>query len=111
MVPRWAFAVGVLKHYNKRADTQYHIFRAYRLRQGMCEGPEPTQRKVSAACAATAAAKDFAKEYKIGSTTYFDDNFPNTHNVSRLALDEAAAFFGEKLAPEFILNISPGIPS
>lgn len=106
-----AFAVGVIKHDDKLADPDYRIFRSYQAKQGMRAGPPPTRCKVSDACAATAAAKDFAKEFNIYGTTYFDDNFPNTHNVSRLALDEAAPFFGENVAPEFILNISPGIPS
>ena len=47
----------------------------------------------------------------MANTTYWDDSFPNTHNVSSLALDEAAAIFGSDLAPDFVLSVSPGIPT
>ncbi|KAJ9652359.1 hypothetical protein H2198_008398 [Neophaeococcomyces mojaviensis] len=71
----------------------------------------PQTCKVSAPCATTAAAKDFCGEYKIGETAYWDDSFPNTHNVSKIALDEAATIFGKELKPDFVLSISPGIPT
>jgi len=111
-----AFAVGVLKRGKSDTTQQYHLFRTYPTGERTTyAGPDPTKCRVSQACAATAAAKDFSKEYNIGSTTYWDDTFPHTHNVSALALDEAAALFdtngGAKTAPAFILSISPGIPT
>lgn len=116
--PCHAFAVGVVKpgKNDNHNSQQYHLFRTYRSgARAQHSGPEPTKCRVSQACAATAAAKDFSKEYRIASTTYLDDTFPHTHNVSELALDEAAALFhtndGTKTAPAFILSISPGIPT
>jgi len=111
-----AFAVGVIKRGKSDTTQQYHLFRAYPTGERTNHaGPDPTKCRVSQACAATAAAKDFSKEYNIGSMTYWDDTFPHTHNVSELALDEAAALFDAndltKTAPAFVLSISPGIPT
>ncbi|KAK5084628.1 hypothetical protein LTR05_005706 [Lithohypha guttulata] len=107
-----AFAVGVVKRDKHEQGHKYHLFRAYRPVEGSNQaGPDPTKCKVSAACAATTAAKDFCREYALNGTTYWDDSFPNTHNVSGLALDESSTIFGEHVAPQFVLSISPGIPT
>ena len=75
------------------------------------DGPDPAQCKVSAACAATGAAKYLLAPYKIGSTTFSDKNFPNPHNISSLALDEAYQICGGKPRISIMVNIGPGIPS
>lgn len=93
-------------------DQAYHLFRAYEAEKVSKHiGPDPYCCNVSAACAATTAAKNFCQEYHMGETTYWDENFPETHDISGLALDEATAFFSETLAPQFVLHINPGIPT
>jgi hypothetical protein len=75
------------------------------------DGPNPAQCKVSAACAATGAAKYLLAPYKIGSTSFFDKGFPNPHNISSLALDEAYQICGGKPRISVMVNVGPGIPS
>lgn len=111
-----AFAVGVIKRSNAKAPQGYRLFRTYVQPQGVAhEGPNPAECKVSAACAATAAAKGLLGQWTldVDGVTYWDDSFPLTHNVSELALDEAASLFGKKRSMnlDFVLNISPGVVS
>lgn len=110
-----AFAVGVVKRTHSEADPTYRLFRTYHPPpKARHPGPDPTKCKVSLACAATAAAQDFLQECdleKVDGMKYWDDSFPRTHNVSCLALDEAESLFGAYETLDFVLNISPGIPS
>jgi hypothetical protein len=75
------------------------------------DGPNPAQCKVSAACAATGAAKYLLAPYKIGSTTFSDKGFPNPHNISSFAIDEAYQICGGKPRISIMVNVGPGIPS
>lgn len=106
-----AFALGVLKH--RTADSgRYHLFRTYEAGKSSTDtSPSPKACAVSAACAATAAAKTFMKEYTINRTTYLDEELPATHNISRIAIDEIASLHGSVLEPEFVLNLSSGLPT
>lgn len=109
-----AFAVGVVKRADEDSKQEYRLFRTYHpSSEAEHQGPDPARCNVSLACAATAAAKDFLSEYRLGidGVTYWDDSFPRTHNVSNLALDEADSIFGKASDLDFILNISPGVVS
>ena len=111
----YAFAVGVVKRGSSDEQQQYCLFRAYQ-NQGIQDTPDlnPNELKVSEVCAATAAAKDLMRPYRIRNTVYWDDDFPNTHNVSALALDEAEKLCearSPETAPALVLNISPGLPT
>jgi hypothetical protein len=109
-----AFAVGAIQ-FPKQGGPNYEIFRSYRTSKTpgpfYHPGPDPGQCKVSSACAATGATKYLLQPYTIGSTTYSDNGFPNPHNITDLALDEAYHLYGEKPPLSVIVNIGPGIPS
>lgn len=109
-----AFAVG--KVLEPRSDEpKYEIFRAYETRKTSGKyyhsGPNPRDLKVSAVCAATGATRYLLEPYSINNTTYSDDGFPNPHNITDLAMDEAYHIYGERPALSVIVNIGPGIPS
>lgn len=111
---RHAFAVGKIKD-STPDNPEYDIFRTYRTPQTSGPfyhpGPDPATCKVSAICAATAATKYFLEPYTIRSKTYSDMGFPNPHNITSLALDEAYHIYGEKPPLSVIVNIGPCIPS
>lgn len=111
-----AFAVGVVKQAKGETAQQYRLFRAYEPPAGLAlEGPDPKKCKVAEICAATAAAKDLLGDWvlDVDGKRYCDDNFPRTHNVSDLALDETISLFGKErgMRLDFVLNISPGVVS
>jgi hypothetical protein len=109
-----AFAAGALQ-FPKQDGQKYDIFRAYRIAKTSGpfykSGPEPGTCKVSSVCAATGAAKYLLPPYNFGSTTYSDNGFPNPHNITNLALDEAYHIYGKRPPLSVIVNIGPGIPS
>lgn len=109
-----AFAVGAVQS-SKGDNREYEIFRTYRTTKSSGPyyhpGPDPAACKVSSVCAATGATKYLLQPYTIGSTTYSDNGFPNPHNITELAMDEAYHIYGEKPPMSIIVNIGPGIPS
>lgn len=109
-----AFAVGAIQVPNQ-SGPKYEIFRSYRTTKKSGPfyhaGPDPGTCKVSSVCAATGATKYLLQPYVIGSTTYSDNGFPNPHNITDLAMDEAYHIYGEKPPLSVIVNIGPGIPS
>lgn len=109
-----AFAVGAI-HSPSDGGPKYEIFRSYRTARTSGpfyhSGPDPGSCKVSSACAATGATKFLLQPYTIGSTTYSDNGFPNPHNITELAIDEAYHLYGEKPPLSVIVNIGPGVPS
>jgi hypothetical protein len=109
-----AFAVGAIQ-YPKPGGPKYQIFRTYRTKKTSGpfyhSGPDPKSCSVSSACAATGATKFILQPYMIGSTTFSDNGFPNPHNITDLAMDEAYHVYGEKPPMSMIVNIGPGIPS
>lgn len=109
-----AFAVGAIQ-YPKEEGPKYDIFRSYRCAKTSGPfyhpGPDPGTCKVSSVCAATGATKYLLQPHSIGSTTYSDNGFPNPHNITDLALDEAYHIYGEKPPLSVVVNIGPGIPS
>lgn len=109
-----AFAVGAIQ-FPKKDGPKYDIFRTYRSTKTSGPfyhpGPDPATCKVSSVCAATGATKYFLQPYTIGSTTYSDNGFPNPHNITELAMDEAYHIYGKRPPLSVIVNIGPGIPS
>ncbi len=109
-----AFAVGAIQS-PEQDGLHYDIFRAYRTTKTSGpfyhSGPDPGTCKVSGVCAATGATKYLLQPYTIGSRTYSDNGFPNPHNITELAMDEAYHLYGEKPPLSVIVNIGPGIPS
>lgn len=109
-----AFAVGAIQS-SDEVNREYEIFRAYRTTNTpgpfYRPGPDPESCNVSSVCAATGATKYLLQPYTIGSTTYSDNGFPNPHNITEIAMDEANHIFGEKPPLSIIVNIGPGIPS
>lgn len=109
-----AFAAGAIL-YPKQGARKYDIFRAYRTKKTSGafyhSSPDPRTCKVSSVCAATGATKYLLQPYTLGSTTYSDNGFPNPHNITDLALDEAYHIYGERPPLSVIVNIGPGIPS
>jgi hypothetical protein len=109
-----AFAVGAVQ-YPHQGDSKYEIFRSYRTTKTSGpfyhSGPDPGTCNVSSVCAATGATKYLLEPYTIGSTTYSDNGFPNPHNITELALDEAYHIYGDKPPLSMVVNIGPGIPS
>lgn len=111
---KYAFAVGAVQ-FPTQAGPKYEIFRSYRPTNTSGpfyhSGPDPATCKVSSVCAATGATKYLLQPHTIGSTTYSDNGFPNPHNITDLAMDEAYHIYGEKPPLSAIVNIGPGIPS
>lgn len=109
-----AFAVGAIQS-PREGGPKYEMFRSYRTTKTSGpfyhSGPDPGSCKVSSVCAATGATKYLLQPYTIGSTTYSDNGFPNPHNITELAMDEAYHLYGEKPPLSVIVNIGPGIPS
>jgi Patatin-like phospholipase len=109
-----AFALGAVQS-SQHDGPKYEIFRSYPTTKTFGSfyhpGPDPGACKVSSACAATGATKYLLEPYTIGSTTFSDNGFPNPHNITDLALDEAYHIYGEKPPLSVIVNIGPGIPS
>ena len=109
-----AFAVGAVQ-FPQQGRPRYDIFRSYRTTKTSGRfyhsGPDPGTCNVSSICAATGATKYLLRPYTIGSTTYSDNGFPNPHNITDLAMDEAYHIYGEKAPLSVIVNIGPGIPS
>lgn len=109
-----AFALGPIQS-SQHDGPKYEIFRSYRTAKSSGpfyhSGPDPGTCKVSSACAATGATKYLLEPYIIGSTTFSDNGFPNPHNITELALDEAYHVYGERPPLSVIVNIGPGIPS
>lgn len=93
---------------------RYQLFRTYMPRdktsEFYCAGPDPATCRISAACAATGAAKGVLQPYQFGAT-FFDSRFPDPHPLSRLALNETFHMFGGKPSLSVILSIGPGIPT
>ncbi|KAJ9613415.1 hypothetical protein H2200_003357 [Cladophialophora chaetospira] len=108
---KYVFVAGAVQK-DKEQDQDYHLFRTYKPEKGRSgrTGPDPKSCKVWDAISATGAAKHFLKPYRFGRTTYFDENVPTPHPISRLALEEAQHLFGDKVPISIILNIGPGIP-
>jgi hypothetical protein len=107
-----SFAVGVVSGNNK--NVTYELFRSYHTSSGSTNnlsGPEPGKCRIPEIFAAAGAAKFFLGPYKIAGTTYYDESFPQSHPVSRLALDEAIHLYGQRVDVSVLLNIGPGIPS
>jgi hypothetical protein len=108
------FAVGAIES-PKEGGHKYEIFRTYRTEKTSGPfyhpGPDPATCKISAICAATGATKYILRPYTLGSTTYSDLGFPNPHNITEIAMDEAYHLFGEKPALSAIVNIGPGFPT
>lgn len=108
------FAVGAVQ-FPKQDGPKYEMFRSYRTARMSGPfyhpGPDPADCKVSSVCAATGATKFLLQPYTIGSTTFSDNGFPNPHNITELAMDEAYHLYGEKPPLSVIVNIGPGIPS
>ena len=111
---KYRFAAAAIET-PKKGGPRYEIFRTYRTKSSSAKwyhpGPNPAKCKVSAACAATGAAKYLLDPFTFGSTTFLDTEFPNPHNITNLAIDEAYHLFGEKPPISMILNIGPGIPT
>ena len=109
-----AFAAGAIR-YPIQGGRKYDIFRAYRTEKTSGKyyhsGPDPATCKVSSVCAATGATKYLLQPHTIGSTTYSDNGFPNPHNITDLAMDEAYHIYGKTPPLSVIVNIGPGIPS
>lgn len=109
-----AFAAGAIRG-PTTGGRKYDIFRAYRTEKTSGKfyhpGPDPATCKVSSICAATGATKYLLEPHTIGSTTYSDNGFPNPHNITDLAMDEAYHIYGPKAPLSVIVNVGPGIPS
>ena len=107
------FAAGAV-HHPKNTDGRYQLFRTYEAsaatKAKTLKGPDPKTCRVWEACAATGAAKYYLEPFSVGSTTFFDDKFPDPHPIGRLALDEAMSIFGEERSISIMVNIGPGIP-
>jgi hypothetical protein len=108
------FAAGVIESSKQEESLRYQIFRTYEPRdktsEYYCPGPDPAKCRISAACAATGAAKGVLQPYSLGPT-FFDSRFPDPHPISRLALDETFHMYGGKPSLSLVLNIGPGIPT
>ncbi|KAJ9611424.1 hypothetical protein H2200_004608 [Cladophialophora chaetospira] len=93
----------------------YQLLRSYNTKFDaagpLLSGPDPATLQITDVFAATAAAKFFLEPYMVGDVTLFDENFPQSHPISSIALDEAIGLFGENVEISVLLNIGPGIPS
>jgi hypothetical protein len=108
------FAAGVIESSKPEEPPQYQIFRTYKPRdeksEYYCAGPDPAKCRISAACAATGAAKGVLQPYSLG-LTFFDSRFPDPHPISCLAINETFHMYGMKPSLSVVLSIGPGIPT
>jgi len=106
-----------------RSDSsRYNLFRTYaitgdvRSPKMFREGPEnPSNFGISQAFGVTSAARYFSHPWnekisKSGRVSFHDSRYPNTHNITELALDEMWALYGTEVPLSVIVNIGPGLP-
>src|SRR5947209_1926486 len=93
--------------------TQYQIFRTYRTEQdGEARlGPDPAKCTIAEAFASTSAAKYIFDSFSVSNVKFSDNGFPDPHNITDLAIDEAQSICGRDWPMSVIVNIGPGIPT
>src|ERR1700759_577268 len=102
-----SFAVGVVPGNN--APATYELFRTYHTTSAdALPGPDPDRCRMPEIFAAAGAAKFFLGPRRIGKVTSFDENFPQSHPISELALEEATRLYGQHVDISVLLNIGPG---
>lgn len=93
------------------SENQYWLFRTYETHsRPTLPGPKASACKVTEAFSATVASKYWFAPKRIGEHQFFDANFPQPHNISSLAIDEALDVFGVNSPIEVVINVGPGTP-
>ena len=93
--------------------TQYQIFRTYRTEQDAeaRPGPDPAKCTIAEAFASTSAAKYIFDSFSVSNVKFSDNGFPDPHNITDLAIDEAQSICGRDWPMSVVVNIGPGIPT
>lgn len=110
--------VSALDTNSKSTHRGYNLLRTYDCPEDseLLPGPsDPRKYKISHAFRATGAAKYFTSPWKEPSATkrtssFLDINFPSSHNVTELALNEMRGLYGSDVEISVVVNIGPGIP-
>jgi hypothetical protein len=93
--------------------TQYQIFRTYRTEQDAeaRPGPDPAKCTIAEAFASTSAAKYIFDSFSVSNVKFSDNGFPDPHNITDLAIDEAQSICGKDWPMSVVVNIGPGVPT
>jgi hypothetical protein len=93
--------------------TQYQIFRTYRTAQDAeaRPGPDPAGCTIADAFASTSAAKYIFESFSVSNVKFSDNGFPDPHNITDLAIDEAQSICGKHYPMSVVVNVGPGIPT
>jgi hypothetical protein len=74
-------------------------------------GPNPATCTIADAFASTSAAKYILDSFSVSNVKFSDNGFPDPHNITDLAIDEAQSICGRDYPMSVVVNIGPGIPT
>lgn len=74
-------------------------------------GPNPVTCTIADAFASTSAAKYILDSFSVSNVKFSDNGFPDPHNITDLAIDEAQSICGRDYPMSVVVNIGPGIPT
>ena len=119
------YGTGDEKSHGSRDADAYNLFRTYNVpnyndpsRPKFVPGPsDPASFGITSAFGVTGAARYFSAPWKEENmvddrnVSFLDGGFPKPHNITRLALQEMWALYGNEAQISVIVNIGPGSPT